>query len=48
MDLSGRLPFRGVIPAVERLCATTDGVISVSGTRLTYDIDDTERGGERS
>ncbi|MFG3344201.1 CBS domain-containing protein [Streptomyces sp. NPDC048018] len=48
VELSGRLPFRGMIPAIERMCATVDGVVSVSSTRLTYDIDDTERGGGRS
>ncbi|MFF3608911.1 CBS domain-containing protein [Streptomyces sp. NPDC002463] len=41
VDLSGRLPFRRMIPAVERMCATADGVVSVSSTRLTYDVDDT-------
>ncbi|HEY9373963.1 CBS domain-containing protein [Streptomyces sp.] len=48
VELSGRLPFRGMIPAIERMCATVDGVVSVSRTRLTYDVDDTERGGGRS
>ncbi|MEV6246749.1 CBS domain-containing protein [Streptomyces sp. NPDC051742] len=48
VDLTGRLPFRGMIPAVERMCATVDGVVSVSSTRLTYDIDDTGQGGGRS
>ncbi|MGW6394966.1 CBS domain-containing protein [Streptomyces sp. NPDC055103] len=48
VELSGRLPFRGMIPAIERMCATVDGVISVSCTRLTYDVDDTGRGGGRS
>ncbi|WP_405862612.1 CBS domain-containing protein [Streptomyces sp. NBC_00090] len=48
VELSGRLPFRGMVPAIERMCATVDGVVSVSSTRLTYDVDDTERGGGRS
>ncbi|MEU6934103.1 CBS domain-containing protein [Streptomyces sp. NPDC046374] len=48
VELGGRLPFRGMAPAVERMCATVDGVVSVSGTRLTYDVDDTEQGGGRS
>ncbi|MEU9997499.1 CBS domain-containing protein [Streptomyces sp. NPDC050848] len=48
VDLTGKLPFRGMIPAVERMCATVDGVVSVSSTRLSYDIDDTEQGGRRS
>ncbi|GGY41851.1 CBS domain-containing protein [Streptomyces tanashiensis] len=48
VELVGRLPFRGMAPAIERMCATVDGVVSVSCTRLTYDVDDTERGGGRS
>ncbi|WP_030690720.1 CBS domain-containing protein [Streptomyces globisporus] len=48
VDLTGKLPFRGMIPAVERMCATVDGVVSVSSTRLAYDTDDTEQGGRRS
>ncbi|MFE6222703.1 CBS domain-containing protein [Streptomyces sp. NPDC057854] len=48
VDLTGKLRFRGMIPAVVRMCATVDGVVSVSTTRLTYDIDDTVRGGGRS
>ncbi|MFE2560936.1 CBS domain-containing protein [Streptomyces sp. NPDC059352] len=48
VEISGRLPFRGMIPAIERMCAMVDGVVSVSCTRLTYDVDDTERGGGRS
>ncbi|MEU3744138.1 MULTISPECIES: CBS domain-containing protein [Streptomyces] len=48
VELSGRLPFRGMVPAIERMCATVDGVVSVSSTRLTYDVDDIERGGGRS
>lgn len=48
VELSGRLPSRGMVPAVERMCATVDGVVSVSSTRLTCDVDDTEQGGGRS
>ncbi|MFH9728486.1 CBS domain-containing protein [Streptomyces sp. NPDC017254] len=48
VELGGRLPFRGMVPAIERMCATVDGVVSVSSTRLVYDVDDTERGGGRS
>ncbi|MCX4966098.1 CBS domain-containing protein [Streptomyces sp. NBC_00654] len=39
VELGGRLPFRGMIPAIERMCATVDGVVSVSA-RFTYDTDD--------
>ncbi|MFJ5834096.1 CBS domain-containing protein [Streptomyces sp. NPDC093089] len=48
VDLTGKLPLRSMIPAVERMCATVDGVVSVSSTRLAHDTDDTERGGGRS
>ncbi|MFE1907922.1 CBS domain-containing protein [Streptomyces gardneri] len=48
VELRGRLPFRGMLPAIERMCATVDGVVTVSGTRLAYDVDDTEQGGGRS
>ncbi|MFE0642438.1 CBS domain-containing protein [Streptomyces sp. NPDC058877] len=48
VELSGALPFRGMIPAIERMSATVDGVVSVSATRLAYDVDDTRRGGARS
>ncbi|KOG09089.1 MULTISPECIES: CBS domain-containing protein [Streptomyces] len=48
VELGGRLPFRGMVPAIERMCAMVDGVVSVSCTRLAYDVDDTERGGGRS
>ncbi|MFE7548732.1 CBS domain-containing protein [Streptomyces gardneri] len=48
VELGGRVPFRGMLPAIERMCAMVDGVVSVSRTRLTYDVDDTERGGGRS
>ncbi|MFF0473973.1 CBS domain-containing protein [Streptomyces sp. NPDC004284] len=40
VELSGTLPFRRMIPAIERMCATVDGVVSVSSTRLLYDVDD--------
>lgn len=39
VELSGRLPLRSVVPAIERMCATVDGVVSVS-THLAYDSDD--------
>ncbi|MFE5481013.1 CBS domain-containing protein [Streptomyces sp. NPDC056527] len=41
VQIDGRLPFRGMIPAIERMCATVDGVVSVS-TRISYDTDDTD------
>ncbi|MFD7973718.1 CBS domain-containing protein [Streptomyces clavifer] len=40
VELSGSLPFRGMIPALERMCATVDGVVSVSA-HLMYEVDDT-------
>ncbi|MGW2177560.1 CBS domain-containing protein [Streptomyces sp. NPDC001732] len=43
VELGGKLPFRGMIPAVERMCAMVDGVVSVSTARLAYDVDDTDR-----
>ncbi|MFI1717012.1 hypothetical protein [Streptomyces litmocidini] len=46
--VAGKLPFRGMVPAVERMCATADGVVSVSSARLAYDTDDTEQGDGRS
>ncbi|MEU4063486.1 CBS domain-containing protein [Streptomyces wedmorensis] len=48
VDLGGRLPFRRMVPVIERMCATVDGVVSVSCTRLDHDVDDTEQGGGRS
>ncbi|GAA2961720.1 MULTISPECIES: CBS domain-containing protein [Streptomycetaceae] len=47
VELSGILPFRGMIPALERMCATVDGVVSVSA-HLTYGADDTVPGGTSS
>ncbi|MFC8511336.1 CBS domain-containing protein [Streptomyces sp. NPDC057411] len=41
VELAGRLPYRGMVPAVERMCAMVDGVVSVSTTRLGYETDDT-------
>ncbi|MFF3396037.1 CBS domain-containing protein [Streptomyces sp. NPDC002669] len=41
VELGGKLPSRGMIPAVERMCATVDGVVSVSSARLAPDADDT-------
>ncbi|MFI8438273.1 CBS domain-containing protein [Streptomyces sp. NPDC079020] len=40
VELGGRLPFRSMLPAIEHMCATVDGVVSVS-SRFTYDKDDT-------
>ncbi|MER7538789.1 CBS domain-containing protein [Streptomyces sp. NPDC097704] len=48
VELSGEVPYRGMIPAVERMCAMVDGVVSVSRTRLRYEKDDTPSGGGRS
>ncbi|MFD5325958.1 CBS domain-containing protein [Streptomyces sp. NPDC127092] len=45
VELGGTVAYRGMIPAVERMCATVDGVVSVSGTRLTYGSDDSTSGG---
>ncbi|MET9922982.1 CBS domain-containing protein [Streptomyces sp. NPDC059605] len=42
VELGGKLPSRGMIPAVERMCATVDGVVSVSSARLAPDTDDTD------
>ncbi|MEU1494894.1 CBS domain-containing protein [Streptomyces sp. NPDC005776] len=39
VELSGRIALRSVVPAIERMCATVDGVVSVS-THLDYDADD--------
>ncbi|MFE7750738.1 CBS domain-containing protein [Streptomyces sp. NPDC057428] len=43
VELAGRLPFRGMVPAVERMCSMVDGVVSVSA-HFAYDEDDTVRG----
>ncbi|MFF3607857.1 CBS domain-containing protein [Streptomyces sp. NPDC002463] len=48
VELSGEVPYRGMIPAMERMCAMVDGVVSVSRTRLRYEKDDTRSGGGRS
>ncbi|MCZ0983210.1 CBS domain-containing protein [Streptomyces diastatochromogenes] len=40
VELGGRVPYRGMLPAIERMCATVDGVVSVSVTRLAYEKDD--------
>lgn len=48
VELGGSVPYRGMIPAVERMCATVDGVVSVSRTRLAYGNDDGSPGGGRS
>lgn len=39
VELVGTLPDRRSVSAVERLCTTVDGVVSVSTTRLRYDSD---------
>ncbi|MER5204221.1 CBS domain-containing protein [Streptomyces sp. NPDC002825] len=48
VELGGEVPYRGMLPAIERMCATVDGVVSVSVTRLTYEKDDVSPGGGRS
>ncbi|MEU1230556.1 CBS domain-containing protein [Streptomyces sp. NPDC005828] len=48
VELGGEVPYRGMIPAMERMCAMVDGVVSVSRTRLRYEKDDTPSGGGRS
>ncbi|MEX0172087.1 CBS domain-containing protein [Streptomyces sp. LMG1-1-1.1] len=48
VELGGSVPDKAVIPAIERMCVTVDGVVSVSRTRLTYDEDDDSPGGGRS
>ncbi|MEU8617829.1 CBS domain-containing protein [Streptomyces sp. NPDC048623] len=47
VELGGTVAFRGMIPAIERMCATVDGVVSVSCTRLLYEKDDVSTGGGR-
>ncbi|WP_256961897.1 CBS domain-containing protein [Streptomyces sp. NRRL B-24572] len=47
-DLLRKTADRGVLSAIERMCATVDGVVSVSVTRLTYEKDDVLSGGGRS
>ncbi|WP_282696570.1 CBS domain-containing protein [Streptomyces sp. CC208A] len=47
VELGGRVPYRGMIPVIERLCATVDGVVSVSRTRLGHE-DDLPPGGGRT
>ncbi|MFF7443019.1 CBS domain-containing protein [Streptomyces sp. NPDC008122] len=48
VELGGTVAYRGMIPAIERMCATVDGVVSVSRTRLGYENDDITSGGGRS
>lgn len=38
--LGGSVPYRSLIPVLERLCASVDGVVSVSG-QPTAEVDDT-------
>ncbi|WP_435852958.1 CBS domain-containing protein [Streptomyces vietnamensis] len=45
-DLLRKTADRAVLPAIERMCATVDGAVSV--TRLTYEKDDVLSGGGRS
>ncbi|MFJ3099390.1 CBS domain-containing protein [Streptomyces hydrogenans] len=40
VELGGTVPYRGMVPAIERMCATVDGVVSVSSTRLAHENDD--------
>lgn len=50
VELDGTVPYRGMLPAIERMCAMVDGVVSVSLTRLAHEIDDIatpSRGGQR-
>lgn len=39
VEIGGRLQFRGMSQAIERMCATIDGVVSVSA-HFTYGTDD--------
>ncbi|MGW7368796.1 CBS domain-containing protein [Streptomyces sp. NPDC054841] len=38
--LHGSVPFKGMVPAIVRMCSTVDGVVSVSED-LSFDVDDT-------
>ncbi|MEU0398030.1 CBS domain-containing protein [Streptomyces sp. NPDC006208] len=38
--LSGSVPFKGMLAAVDRMCMSVDGVVSVSD-HLSFDVDDT-------
>ncbi|GHG07066.1 CBS domain-containing protein [Streptomyces filamentosus] len=40
VELGGTVPYRGLVPVIERMCATVDGVVSVSLTRLVHGTDD--------
>ncbi|WP_338676468.1 CBS domain-containing protein [Streptomyces sp. SCSIO 30461] len=40
VTLSGSVPYKGMIPAIVRMCSTVDGVVSVS-EHLDYGADDT-------
>ncbi|MFH8253907.1 CBS domain-containing protein [Streptomyces roseolus] len=50
VELCGTVPYRGLLPVIERMCATVDGVVSVSLTRLAEGTGDitTPSGGGRS
>ncbi|MGW7456278.1 CBS domain-containing protein [Streptomyces sp. NPDC054797] len=43
VELHGTVRFRSLVPVIERLCRTVDGVVSVS-EHLGYAVDDTETG----
>ncbi|MCB5180872.1 CBS domain-containing protein [Streptomyces antimicrobicus] len=43
VTLHGAVPFRSLVPVVERLCRTVDGVVRVT-ERLTWEVDDTGTG----
>ncbi|MFE9802828.1 BON domain-containing protein, partial [Streptomyces goshikiensis] len=40
VELQGTVDYKSLIPLIERLCRTVDGVVSVT-SRLGYAIDDT-------
>ncbi|MFE7411699.1 CBS domain-containing protein [Streptomyces laurentii] len=44
VELGGHVPYRGTIPVIERMCATVDGVVSVSCDRLGRESDATGPG----
>ncbi|MGW4161033.1 hypothetical protein [Streptomyces sp. NPDC004788] len=59
VSVRGDAPFKEIVrilaqhlvtavPAIERMCATVDGVVSVSATRLAYERNDSSSEGGRS
>ncbi|MFI8371928.1 CBS domain-containing protein [Streptomyces sp. NPDC085466] len=48
VTLSGEVSSRAMLPVIERLCATVDGVVSVSLTGLGHKDDHVSPGGGRS